>query len=148
MYAIIRSGGKQYRVREGDRIAVERLDAAEGDTVTIGDVLLLETDGNTQVGTPVVDGASVTARVERQMRDRWKPWPRPPFGVTPKVNRMPAFGRAARSVQRSIVQFAVHLYQPFPCSIRYACSLLTAFLRFPISRSRSLLKTFVLPRAP
>lgn len=70
MYAIIRSGGKQYRVREGDRIAVERLDAAEGDTVTIGDVLLLETDGNTQVGTPVVDGASVTARVERQMRDR------------------------------------------------------------------------------
>jgi large subunit ribosomal protein L21 len=66
MYAIIRTGGKQYRVREGDRIAVERLDADEGTELTLDDVLLIGDDDTTTIGAPRVEGASVTARVETQ----------------------------------------------------------------------------------
>jgi large subunit ribosomal protein L21 len=68
MYAIIRTGGKQYRVREGDRIDVERLDAAPGDEVTLSEVLMLEGDADATVGEPLVAGASVRARVEEQLR--------------------------------------------------------------------------------
>ncbi|MEX2229058.1 MAG: 50S ribosomal protein L21 [Dehalococcoidia bacterium] len=64
MYAIIRTGGKQYRVHEGDRIDVERLEAADGDEVTLSDVLLVQGDGDALIGTPTVEGASVTARIE------------------------------------------------------------------------------------
>ena len=70
MYAIVRTGGKQYRVREGDRIAVERLDAAEGDDVTLDEVLLVGNDDATTVGSPLVEGASVSARVDEQFRDK------------------------------------------------------------------------------
>ena len=66
MYAIVRTGGKQYRVRTGDQIDVERFEAAAGDEVTLSEVLFVEDDGNARVGTPVVTGASVTARVEAQ----------------------------------------------------------------------------------
>jgi large subunit ribosomal protein L21 len=68
MYAIIRSGGKQYRVHEGDLIDVERLDAEEGAEVTFDEVLLLENDGSVSVGAPAVAGASVTGRVEAHVR--------------------------------------------------------------------------------
>ncbi|GMU40300.1 MAG: 50S ribosomal protein L21 [Chloroflexota bacterium] len=68
MYAIIRTGGKQYRVRQGDRITVERLEATEGDTLTLDDVLLVGDDAQTTVGTPTVAGASVTATVAAQSR--------------------------------------------------------------------------------
>lgn len=64
MYAIIRSGGKQYRVREGDRIAVERLTVDEGAEVTIDDVLAVGDGDSATIGTPTVGGASITARVE------------------------------------------------------------------------------------
>jgi large subunit ribosomal protein L21 len=67
MYAIVRSGGKQYRVREGDEIVVERLDADDGSDVAL-DVLLVEDDGAVSVGAPLVDGASVAARVIGQAR--------------------------------------------------------------------------------
>ena len=70
MYAIVQTGGKQYRVREGDRIVVERLDAAEGSDVTLDEVLLIGDDEATTVGTPLVTGASVSARVDEQLRDR------------------------------------------------------------------------------
>ena len=66
MFAIIRTGGKQYRVREGDHIAVERLKAEEGAEVTFDEVLLVGSEDNTTVGSPTVAGASVTARVEQQ----------------------------------------------------------------------------------
>lgn len=66
MYAIIRTGGKQYRVREGDVIDVERLEAADGDELTLSEVLLVQGDGDALVGTPMIEGASVTARVESQ----------------------------------------------------------------------------------
>jgi large subunit ribosomal protein L21 len=69
MFAIIRSGGKQYRVREGDVIDVELLDAPEGSDVTLDEVLVIEPDGGAAtVGTPLVDGASVTATVEAHRR--------------------------------------------------------------------------------
>ncbi len=70
MYAIVRTGGKQYRVRAGDRIAVERLEADEGAEITLGDVLVVGDDSGTKVGTPVVAGASVQARVDAQSRAR------------------------------------------------------------------------------
>jgi large subunit ribosomal protein L21 len=64
MFAIIRSGGKQYRVREGDRIDVELIDADEGAEVTLDEVLMIEGDSGATVGTPLVAGASVKATVE------------------------------------------------------------------------------------
>lgn len=67
-YAIIESGGKQYRVKEGDRITVERLTAEAGGEITFDRVLMVGGDGTTKIGTPVVDGASVTARVDEHLR--------------------------------------------------------------------------------
>ncbi|MCA9834748.1 MAG: 50S ribosomal protein L21 [Thermomicrobiales bacterium] len=67
-YAVIETGGKQYRVSEGDRITVERLAAEEGADITIDRVLLIGGDGATKIGTPVVDGASVTATVTEHKR--------------------------------------------------------------------------------
>ncbi len=69
MYAIIRSGGKQYHVREGDQIVVERLDAADGEAISL-EVLLLERDGAVSIGAPTVAGAAVAARVEGQEKGR------------------------------------------------------------------------------
>ena len=67
-YAIIETGGKQYRVSVGDRIAVERLPDEEGGEITIDRVLLVGGDGATRVGTPVVAGATVTATVDDHFR--------------------------------------------------------------------------------
>jgi large subunit ribosomal protein L21 len=70
VYAIIRTGGKQYRVKPGDVVRVERLDGEVGSTVTLGDVLLLAgDDGAPRVGSPLLDGVSVQATVVRQDRD-------------------------------------------------------------------------------
>ena len=65
MYAIIETGGKQYKVSEGDVVYVEKLVAAEGDAVKFDKVLAVGGD-NTVIGTPVVDGASVDAKVLAQ----------------------------------------------------------------------------------
>jgi large subunit ribosomal protein L21 len=62
VYAIIATGGKQYRVSQGDVIYVEKLDAAQDATVCF-DVLLVEQDGNVKIGTPTVDGAKVEGKV-------------------------------------------------------------------------------------
>ena len=69
MYAIIRSGGKQYRVAEGDRLQVERdvLGGAEQDQVTFQEVLMVGGD-QPKVGAPTVQGASVVATVVREIR--------------------------------------------------------------------------------
>lgn len=67
-YAVIATGGKQYRVKVGDRIQVERLHAKAGSDLTIDQVLLLGGDGSTRIGTPVVDGASVTAHIDEHGR--------------------------------------------------------------------------------
>ena len=67
-YAVIETGGKQYRVSVGDSISVEKLAVEAGADVTFDRVLLLGGDGSTRVGTPVVDGATVSARIEEQYR--------------------------------------------------------------------------------
>ncbi len=68
MYAIIRTGGHQYSVREGDTITVELLAGESGDQITFDEVLLVERDGTVQVGAPTVPGAIVTAAVDAQVR--------------------------------------------------------------------------------
>lgn len=62
MYAIIATGGKQYKVQEGDVIKVEKLGVAAGETITFDQVLVVS-DKDVKVGTPTVDGASVEASV-------------------------------------------------------------------------------------
>lgn len=66
MYAIIKTGGKQYRVAEGDVVSVEKLEAGEGEVVEFSEVLTVVRDGQVLVGKPVVEGAKVTAKVEAQ----------------------------------------------------------------------------------
>ncbi len=63
MYAVIETGGKQYKVSEGDVIFVEKLGAEEGADVTIDKVLIVGNDDKITVGTPSVEGASVEAKV-------------------------------------------------------------------------------------
>lgn len=69
MYAIIRTGGKQYRVKAGDRIYVERLSVPVGETVTLTEVLAVGGDGSARVGRPLVEGARVVGTVVEQDRD-------------------------------------------------------------------------------
>jgi len=68
MYAIIETGGKQYKVQAGDVIFVEKLSASEGDSITFDRVLAVSTDGGLTTGTPVVSGASVTGKVEKHVK--------------------------------------------------------------------------------
>lgn len=63
MYAIIETGGKQYRVSEGDVIRVEKLPAAEGESVEFTKVLAISKDGKLSVGNPWLEGSKVTAKV-------------------------------------------------------------------------------------
>jgi len=70
MYAVFRSGGKQYRATKGDRIRVERLDAEEGATVEFDEVLLIGEGANVDVGSPLVAGGKVKATVRVQGRGR------------------------------------------------------------------------------
>ena len=66
MYAVIRTGGKQYKVAEVDWVDIEKLNVEVGEEVKFEDVLLVGTDTDTTVGTPTVAGASVTGTVETQ----------------------------------------------------------------------------------
>lgn len=67
-YAIIETGGKQYRVSVGDTVSVEKLDHETGSDVTFDRVLLVGGNGAPRIGTPTVDGASVVATVQDQYR--------------------------------------------------------------------------------
>ena len=69
MYAIIETGGKQLKVEEGQTIYVEKLDAAEGETVTFDKVLFIGGE-NVKVGTPFVEGATVTGKVEKHGKQK------------------------------------------------------------------------------
>ncbi len=66
MYAIIRTGGKQYQVASGDRLRVEKLDGNVGDSVDLNEVLMVVDGDKVQVGKPVVDGAKVVAKIAEQ----------------------------------------------------------------------------------
>jgi large subunit ribosomal protein L21 len=71
-YAVVKTGGKQYRVAEGDLLEVERLGGEVGGTVTLDQVLLVSGDGDEQItiGTPVVEQAQVTAEIVEQGLDK------------------------------------------------------------------------------
>jgi large subunit ribosomal protein L21 len=69
-YAIIRTGGRQFRVAEGDTIDVDILDVEAGKTATFGDVLLFADGKNVTHGDPLISGAEVTAEVVEQRKDK------------------------------------------------------------------------------
>ena len=66
MYAVVVTGGKQYKVEEGNKIFVEKLEAEVGSTVELDKVLAVSKDGEIKVGKPVVEGAKVVAKVVAQ----------------------------------------------------------------------------------
>ena len=68
MYALVKTGGKQYRVSKDDTILVERIAAEEGAEVILNDIVMLADGDNVKIGTPKVDGAAVSATVMRQTR--------------------------------------------------------------------------------
>ena len=68
MYAVIKTGGKQYRVQQGDVIFVEKIDAQADEQVTFEEVLLVNDGEATKIGTPVVEGAKVEAKVLAQVK--------------------------------------------------------------------------------
>ncbi len=70
MYAVIKTGGKQYKVEEGDRVQIEKLEAASGDTVTFDSVLFIGDDKEYKMGTPNLDGVTVDGKVVRQLRGK------------------------------------------------------------------------------
>lgn len=70
MYAIIKTGGKQYKVAAGDVITVEKLAAGEGEAVVFDQVLTVVNEADVKIGTPVVEGAKVTGKVEAQGKDK------------------------------------------------------------------------------
>jgi large subunit ribosomal protein L21 len=69
-YAVIRTGGKQYRVSPGELLRVELLPGDKGNDFTFSDVLLTVADGAVQVGTPLVSGATVSARIVEHDKER------------------------------------------------------------------------------
>jgi large subunit ribosomal protein L21 len=68
-YAIIKTGGKQYKVNVGDQLSVEKLELAEGDTATFDQVLAVGEGESLNVGAPTVAGATVTAKVVKQYKN-------------------------------------------------------------------------------
>ena len=69
MYAVFRTGGKQYRASKGERVRVERLEAAVGDSVEFDQVLMVGEGANIKVGAPLVAGGKVAGKVVSQGRD-------------------------------------------------------------------------------
>ena len=70
MYAVVRTGGKQYKVTEGDFLKVEKLPGDIGTEIVLDDVLLVSQDGDLKVGKPKVEGANVKAKIVEQGRDK------------------------------------------------------------------------------
>jgi large subunit ribosomal protein L21 len=68
MYAVIKTGGKQHRVSEGDVIAVEKLNGSKGDTVIFDQVLMVEKEGDIRIGRPLVEGAKVIGEIIAQTK--------------------------------------------------------------------------------
>jgi large subunit ribosomal protein L21 len=70
MYAVIATGGKQYRVTEGETLKVEKLDAEEGSEIELDQVLMVADGDNIQVGTPVLESGKVTAKIKSHGRGK------------------------------------------------------------------------------
>ena len=69
MYAVVRTGGKQYKVSEGDLLKVEKLEGAVGDTIELGEVLMVGGD-TVKIGTPLVPSATVVGTIVEQGKDK------------------------------------------------------------------------------
>ena len=69
-YAVIKTGGKQHKVEEGEIITIEKLNIEEGEKVEFEEVLAVKTDGKLQVGAPLLNGAKVTGTVISQEKDK------------------------------------------------------------------------------
>ena len=96
-YAVIKTGGKQYRVQEGTKFDVEKIDAAVDSEVKF-DVLLVGEGDSVKIGAPVVDGASVTAKVVSQFRG--------PKGIAFKFKRRKGFHKT-KGFRRSLTTLEV-----------------------------------------
>lgn len=70
MHAVLKTGGKQYRVKEGTTLKVEKIVAEEGSTVDFGEVLMITNGDDIKVGTPFLEGAKVTATIKSQGRHK------------------------------------------------------------------------------
>jgi large subunit ribosomal protein L21 len=70
MYAVFKTGGKQYRAGKGDTVKIEKLMAAEGDSVEFDQVLLVGEGDNVKIGAPLVSGSKVKAKVLIQAKDK------------------------------------------------------------------------------
>ena len=68
MYAVIKTGGKQHKVSEGDVIAIEKIKGSKGDAIVFEQVLMVEKDGDIRVGRPVVEGVKVTGEILAQTK--------------------------------------------------------------------------------
>jgi len=68
MYAIVRTGGKQYQVACGDQVRVEKLEGSVGDTVDLNDVLMVVSDEEVKIGQPLLENCKVTAKIAEQGR--------------------------------------------------------------------------------
>lgn len=71
-FAVIETGGKQYIVKAGQKLKISKIETGDKSTVTFDKVLLLSTEGKTQVGAPYVSGAKVEAKLVKQGRDKKK----------------------------------------------------------------------------
>lgn len=70
MYAVIKTGGKQHRVSEGEMLSIEKIAGSKGDEVVFSEVLMVADENNVRVGTPVVEGAKVIGVIMEQKKDK------------------------------------------------------------------------------
>ena len=70
MFAVVKTGGKQYKVSEGDVIQVDKLEGEVGAAITLDQVLMVGEDEDVQVGSPMLDGNQVTAEITEQLKDK------------------------------------------------------------------------------
>lgn len=103
MYAIVKAGGKQYRVEENSVIVVDKMQAEIGDEVVLKEVLMLNSDGDTKVGSPFVPGARVVVKVLRQVKDDKIEG----FTYRPKKNIARRYGHRQQMTEISIEKIEV-----------------------------------------
>ena len=69
MYAVVKTGGQQFRVTKGDKLSIQKLDVEAGKSITLDEVMMINDGKSAKVGTPLVSGAKVTAKIIEQYRD-------------------------------------------------------------------------------
>lgn len=70
MFAVIKTGGKQYIVKEGDTLDIEKIEGEDGSKLTLDSVLLVSDGEDVKIGTPIVDGARIEAEIVKQFKDK------------------------------------------------------------------------------